>query len=472
MSVILPLPMVFFAGLSNYSWQRLAFCSWRPSFFALASVIVLCSAQHRFFSGSSMSGGMKSRFGCTDSRRIRYALRAIRPAAVVAQSIDRNLKRTHLHGAPALLQVISGRLALVGPTPFLKQQYRQYASDFPMVRARTYVCPGLVSLARIRLRQPSSEYDVLRSIEYDMYYMKYRSLRFDAHILFRSISIVISDVLATAGRISRTSVSLVRRAFDERRSVGKAPGPSQLAPPPMPVRSDGSAAELIPTLLIGAGAGASLLVGELQSNLKIGFWPIALVDDEPGLVGRKIRGVPVLGTTSAAVAIGARERVGAVIIAIPSASQGQMQRLVKTARDIGVPVYAMPEIGRILRGTDPTALVPVVVTDLLGRPVVEIDAGRAKELLQGKRVLVTGAVGSIGREVVLQALRGEPTAIYGLDINESDLYDLQQELRTRELATEFMPVVGSVCDAAFVERVMQRVQPQVVFHAAAYNSSL
>ncbi len=224
-----------------------------------------------------------------------------------------------------------------------------------------------------------------------------------------------------------------------------------------------------PTLLIGAGAGATLLIRELQRNHSIGLWPVALVDDNPQLVGTKIHGVPVLGTVEATSAVVSRERIESVVITIPSASPVQMQRLTQMARASGASVFAMPPIGKILKGTSPTALLTVPVNDLLGRPVVEVSPIRAQKFLGGKRVLITGAVGSIGREVVMQALRGEPAVIYGLDVNESELYDLQQELARRDLATKFIPVVGSVCDADQIDRLRRQSEPHVVFHAAAYK---
>jgi len=129
----------------------------------------------------------------------------------------------------------------------------------------------------------------------------------------------------------------------------------------------------------------------------------------------------------------------------------------------------MPSIGGILRGDDVTRLRVVPTSDLLGRTVVETDVKRCREFLGGKTVLVTGAAGSIGREVVLQALRGEPATIYGLDINESDLYDLQQDLKGKEATTSFVPIVASVTHAARLNRIMRELRPNVVFHSAAYK---
>jgi FlaA1/EpsC-like NDP-sugar epimerase len=237
----------------------------------------------------------------------------------------------------------------------------------------------------------------------------------------------------------------------------------------MPTGPDGQPLDLKPTLLIGAGQGGEMLVRELQSNHGANLWPVAIVDDDLTKVGTRVGGVPVLGTTDTIHAIVEREHIESIVIAIPSASPIALQRITGAARDTGLPVLSMPGIGQILRGEEATVLMAVPTSDLLGRPVVETDATRAQQFLGGRRVLVTGAAGSIGREVVLQALRGEPVTIYGLDINESDLYDLQQELKAWNLTTEFIPVVASVIDSRYLNRLMDEIQPNVVFHAAAYK---
>jgi FlaA1/EpsC-like NDP-sugar epimerase len=237
----------------------------------------------------------------------------------------------------------------------------------------------------------------------------------------------------------------------------------------MPTGPDGQPLDLKPTLLVGAGQGGAMLIRELQSNPGANLWPVAMVDDDLSKVGTRIGGVPVLGTTDTIQAIVEREHIESIVIAIPSASPIALQRITDSARDTGLPVLSMPRIGQILRGEEATVLKAVPTSDLLGRPVVETDASRARQFLGGKRVLVTGAAGSIGREVVLQALKGEPATIYGLDINESDLYDLQQELKARKVTTEFIPVVASVIDTRYLNRLMDQIQPNVVFHAAAYK---
>jgi FlaA1/EpsC-like NDP-sugar epimerase len=236
----------------------------------------------------------------------------------------------------------------------------------------------------------------------------------------------------------------------------------------MPTDLD-SAVELLPTLVVGAGAAGTQLVRDLQSNPELGLWPIAVVDDDLDKLGIRISGVPVLGAVESIPAVVERERIERVIVAIPSAGEVARQRVTELAQKSGKQVLTMPSLHALVQGAASTDLVSVAPSDLLGRPVIEIDPARAKSFLGGKRVLVTGAAGSIGREVVIQALRGAPAVIYGMDLNESDLYDLQQDLKRRQLKTEFVPVVASVTDSALVDRLFEQLRPQVVFHAAAYK---
>lgn len=386
----------------------------------------------------------------------------------LAASLGRNLRRMHFNGIPSLIKVLNGEMALVGPTPVTRELFDGLATSSSLFEARVLVRPGIVSLARVRLRSVSSEYDLNRALEYDLFYIKHRSRWLDARILTRAFQIVALDVFATLWRILTSAVVLSGRAARSRLQGSRAGG-SALVSPPMPLGADGSPLELTPALVIGGGAGGTLLIRELRRNRTIGLWPVAVVDDRVELAGTKIHGVPVLGTTESLGAIVARERIGAVVIAIPSAAPAIISQLERLARATNVSVFSMPPIGQILKGAEPTALISVPVRDLLGRPMVESNPLRARHFLAGKRVLVTGAVGSIGREVVFEALRGNPAVIFGLDINESDLYDLQQELARRNLATEFVPIVGSVCDTDLVISLMQRIQPDVVFHAAAYK---
>jgi FlaA1/EpsC-like NDP-sugar epimerase len=385
--------------------------------------------------------------------------------AFVAASLTRQARRLHLAYAPALFSVLRGDIALVGPALMTPADYDQLIISRPVARLRTLVPPGLVSLSQVRLGRVRSTYDQQRSLEYDLFYIKYRTLTLNFRIVARAVSIVTVDFTRTIARMTGSALRiLVVGPVQWTARAGSSA--ARLVAPTMPTHGE---SDLRPTLIIGAGAAGTQLVRDLQSSPNLGLWPVAFVDDDLGKLGSRICGVPVLGGSETIDAIVRREQVEQIILAIPSAGEVAKKRLTDLAHATGKSVRAMPSLRAMLDGAAPTDLVSVLPSDLLGRPVVEIDPARAKAFLGGKRVLVTGAAGSIGREVVLQALRGAPQVIYGLDINESDLYDLQQDLRRQRLATEFIPVVGSVTDQALVERTLARIEPHVIFHAAAYK---
>ena len=385
----------------------------------------------------------------------------------IASSLERQGRRLHLIFGLGLVSVLRGAVSLVGPDLIPENEFRAMVQTLPGAQLRTTVRPGLVSLARVRLGQTRASYDRRRSLEYDLYYIKYRSLTMNLRIVMRAISIVGLDFVRTVARLSHTAFRLLLSG-PMTWPTWTSSSAARLVAPTMPSGLD-EVDDLSPTLVVGAGAAGAQLVRDLQANPALGLWPVALVDDDLSKLGTRIRGVPVLGSAESIQAIVERERIERVIVAIPSAGDLARQRLTGLAQQTGKPVLTMPSLHALIEGASSTDLTSVTPNDLLGRPVVDIAPARAKSFLGGKCVLVTGAAGSIGREVVIQALRGEPATIYGLDLNESDLYDLQQDLRRLHLPTEFIPIVGSVTDRGLVDRLLQRIRPHVVFHAAAYK---
>ena len=383
----------------------------------------------------------------------------------VAQSLARQVKRLHLAHTLGLLNVVRGDLVLVGPALISMIEYQAHRKEWPAIRLRTAVRPGLASLARVRLGRAHAQYDRKRALEYDLYYIKHRSPVLDLRILLRAMYMIGRDILITILTAMRSLWHVaVIGVIDKVNNLRKSP--ARLTAPSMPI---GLLPKLAPTLVVGAGSGGHQLIRSLQENTDFGLWPVAVVDDDLRKVGTRVHSVPVLGTTDSLAALVVRESIEEIIIAAPSASDIERERITQLAQATGKPVHTIPSLPALLSGVASTELVNVKPSDLLGRPVVEIDPAGAKSLLQGKRVLITGAAGSIGSEVVIQALRGEPATIYGLDLNESDLYDLQQLLKRKNSATEFIPIVGSLTDKELVRSVVKRFRPSVVFHAGAYK---
>jgi FlaA1/EpsC-like NDP-sugar epimerase len=222
------------------------------------------------------------------------------------------------------------------------------------------------------------------------------------------------------------------------------------------------------TLVVGAGRSGRLLLPELRR--RGGFELVGLLDDNRRLKGAEIDGVPVLGNTRRLPRIAREAAIDLVVIAIPSATNRQMQRLVALCEQSGVDFKTLPtlkELGAsITRFED---LKPVAIDDLLGRDPVSLDWDAIRKGLTGKRVLVTGGGGSIGAELCRQIARLDPAGLVVLDSSEYNLYRIDYALKNEFRDLVMDTVLGDVCDSATVETVVSRHRPQVIFHAAAYK---
>lgn len=222
------------------------------------------------------------------------------------------------------------------------------------------------------------------------------------------------------------------------------------------------------TLIIGAGKSGRLLLPELRR--RGGFDVVGFLDDNKRLRHSETDGVPVLGSVSRLPRVVSEAMIDLAVIAIPSASNQQMQRIVQICEQAEVEFKTLPTLkqlgAKITRFDD---LKPVAIEDLLGRDPVSLDWAAIRAGVTGKRVMVTGGGGSIGAELCRQIARLDPASLIILEQSEYNLYRVDYRLRQefRDLVVE--TVLGDVCDPATVDRLMQRARPQVVFHAAAYK---
>ncbi|MEX2498588.1 MAG: nucleoside-diphosphate sugar epimerase/dehydratase [Wenzhouxiangellaceae bacterium] len=222
------------------------------------------------------------------------------------------------------------------------------------------------------------------------------------------------------------------------------------------------------TLIIGAGRSGRLLLPELRR--RGGFELVGFLDDSKRLTGTEIDGVPVLGSIQRLPRIAREAAIDLAVIAIPSATNNQMQRVVALCEASGVEFKTLPtlkELGASI--TRFAELKPVAIDDLLGRDPVSLDWNAIRADLAGKRVLVTGGGGSIGAELCRQIARLDPSGLVVLDNSEYNLYRIDYDLRGEFHDLVMDAVLGDVCDPATVEMVVARHRPQVIFHAAAYK---
>jgi FlaA1/EpsC-like NDP-sugar epimerase len=224
------------------------------------------------------------------------------------------------------------------------------------------------------------------------------------------------------------------------------------------------------TLIVGAGDTGEALLRELRKSPHLEFNPVGFVDDDREKFGNKIHGVPVLGDRSTLERLieecGARE----VIIAVPGAPGSAMHEIFEICRRTGARFRTVPTRGELQRGAARVSQIRLVdLEDLLGRDVVNLDDRSLRETLTGKRVLVTGAAGSIGRELARQIASCEPEQLVVLDRNENNLFYLEAELRGAHPLLGLLVVVGDVADRKRMDQIFTQCHPQVVFHAAAYK---
>ncbi|RJP49840.1 MAG: polysaccharide biosynthesis protein [Anaerolineaceae bacterium] len=223
-------------------------------------------------------------------------------------------------------------------------------------------------------------------------------------------------------------------------------------------------------LIIGAGDAGALVVRELQKSSQLNLVPVGFLDDDPAKQNHQIYGVSVIGRINKLGDVLDNQQVDEVIIAIPSAP-GRIIRSVNDAcRQKGISSRTMPGMYELIGGkVSVNRLREVDITDLLRREPVTIDDHLVGSILGGKRVLVTGAGGSIGREICRQVARWSPAELILLGHGENSIFESLLELNEEMPSLSVHPVIADVRDANRIEEMFKLHQPQVVFHAAAHK---
>lgn len=223
-------------------------------------------------------------------------------------------------------------------------------------------------------------------------------------------------------------------------------------------------------LIIGAGDAGEKILREIKDNLSLGYEVVGFLDDDPNKIYRYIHGVKVLDSIAGITALVGHLDLDEIIIAIPSVSEEKMRHIVSLGHKTGIRCRTVPGMGELLNGKFTVSTIrDISYADLLGRCPVELDMVRIGAYLRGKRVLVTGAGGSIGSECCRQIARFQPMSLIMLDRAESSLYDIEMEIKQLFPGQDFIPVLGSITSLGRLQRVFDRWKPQVVFHAAAYK---
>jgi FlaA1/EpsC-like NDP-sugar epimerase len=223
-------------------------------------------------------------------------------------------------------------------------------------------------------------------------------------------------------------------------------------------------------LLYGAGHAGALLAGELfkHSDLEV----VGFVDDNAAKIGALISGVRVLGTGSALEGLVAKHRIDEVLISIAAADAGSLARILTLCRRLAVATRIIPPLDEIASGRVNISNVREVrIEELLGRSSVTVGEfhDSVRQAWKGRRILVTGAGGSIGGELTRQLLLLAPSRLYLLDKDENSIFELEQELKFRNPNAAIEAVIADIKVPERLAAVFAEARPEVVFHAAAHK---
>jgi len=233
-----------------------------------------------------------------------------------------------------------------------------------------------------------------------------------------------------------------------------------------PVKGD---PQLRNVLIVGAGEAGEMVLREIQNHEGLGRSVIGFVDDDPDKLGTTIQTqFPVLGGTDTVAQICRRHAVDEVIIAMPSAPGSVIRTVTRQADETNADFRIVPGIKEIIEGdVQWNQIRNVQPEDLLGRETVDVDADRLRDYLKDKSVLVTGAAGSIGRHLVRESLKYPVSRTVGIDINESDLYELEASEIPPDHRDRFESRLADIRESKTIRAIVEDVEPELVLHAAA-----
>lgn len=235
-----------------------------------------------------------------------------------------------------------------------------------------------------------------------------------------------------------------------------------------------SGGEGLRTLVVGAGSAGSALVRDLVRTPEFGLDPVGVLDDDPGKIGTRLpageRTVPVLGPLDRLTELALEHGAQVVALAIPGLGHQTVRKLATAAAAAGASVRYLPSFLAALRrevvGSDMRTL---DVNRLIGRREVHVASPDVRSVIAGRRVLVTGAGGSIGSELCRQVHAFGPSALYMLDHDESNLHRLQLDIWGEALLTDESLVIADIRDRPRIQQIFRDLRPEVVFHAAAHK---
>ncbi len=223
-------------------------------------------------------------------------------------------------------------------------------------------------------------------------------------------------------------------------------------------------------LVVGAGDAGTMIVREMLRHPEARLIPVGFLDDDPGKRNATFLGYPVFGSVDQLSSVARSQGVDEILIAIPSVQGDAIRSILETARRVKIPARIIPGIWEVLSGkVNISSIRNVEVEDLLNRDPVRLDLDAIAGYIKGKTILITGAGGSIGSEIVRQLLPFDPKQLVLVGRGENSLFQIEQELKTHYDAPPFSVAVADVRNRERLERLFRRFHPEVIFHAAAHK---
>ncbi|MCK5913427.1 MAG: polysaccharide biosynthesis protein, partial [Desulfuromusa sp.] len=223
-------------------------------------------------------------------------------------------------------------------------------------------------------------------------------------------------------------------------------------------------------LVVGAGEAGQLIAREVRSNIQLDLDLVGFIDDDPVKRKTTFQGVKVLGGQADLGKVVDKFGIEEIIIAIPSATGKQIKSIVERCQKSNVKFRILPGVGDLIDGRVSVQQIrDVDLNDLLGREPISLDEVQISSYLQGKRVLITGAGGSIGSEICRQVAKFHPGKFILFENAETPLFLIEQELTQKFSNIVIVPIIGDVRNRSRVNVIFDEQMPQVVFHAAAYK---
>jgi FlaA1/EpsC-like NDP-sugar epimerase len=224
------------------------------------------------------------------------------------------------------------------------------------------------------------------------------------------------------------------------------------------------------TFIIGAGSTGEKILREINGNPRLQFKVIGFLDDDLHKLKRSIHNIPVMGKIDDLAKLTKKYNVKQLLIAAPSASGKEIRRIVDICKQAKVQFKTLPGFAELIDGkVSIKELRDVNYRDLLRREPVRLDVPEIRQYLMNKRVMITGAGGSIGSELCRQITRFQPESLILFDSSEPNLYSIEMEMKHRVGYLKYSTVLGFMQDENLVDRVLKRYRPHVIFHAAAYK---